>query len=113
MRRFAKPGKHGLLLEAEVARRGQTRFETRYKAATGVAVSAGKSRHYQDQPNKWGAELRVYFNDPGMAASLAVLGFHVEHPRKGYMAGKYDYRVNDAGLWWKLVEDQGFRLGAN
>src|SRR5689334_3911448 len=104
MTRFARGGKVGLLLEAEVAAGMQARFEKRYKAATGIAVSPGKTRHYQNQPNKWGAELRVYFNDPGMAVSLAALGIHVEYPRRGYMAGKYRYRFNDNKLWWKLVE---------
>lgn len=113
MARHARLAKPGLLLEAEVARKAQARFEKRYRAATGLPVSPGRPRHYQDQPNKWGAELRVYFNDPGMAVSLEALGVHVEYPRRGYMAGKYRYRFNDNVLWWKLVEGQGLRLGAN
>lgn len=113
MTRFARLGKIGLLLQAEVALKAQSRFEKRYRAATGHPVSPGKPQHYQNQPNKWGAELRVYFNDPGMAASLAAVGVHVEYPRRGYMAGKYRYRFNDKNLWWKLVEDHGLRLGTN
>lgn len=111
MSRFASLGNHGLLLEAEVSPRGQARFQKRYKAATKHTVLPGKPQHYQSQPNKWGAELRVYFNDPGMAVSLAAVGKHVEHPRKGYMAGQYLYRVNDSKLWWELVEVHGLRLG--
>jgi hypothetical protein len=76
-------------------------------------VSPGRPRHYQDQPNKWGAELRVYFNDPGMAVSLAAAGVHIEYPRRGYMAGKYRYRFNDSKVWWALVEVHGLRLGVN
>ena len=113
MTQFAKLGKFGLLLEAEVAPGAQSKFEKRYHKATGVAVTPGSSQHYQDQPNKWGAELRVYFDDPGMAVSLEAHGAHVEYPRKGYMAGKYRYRFNDNNLWWKLVEVYGLRLGVN
>lgn len=113
MSRFARAGKHGLLLEAEVPPKSQSRFEKRYEAATKHAVLPGKPKHYQNQPNKWGTELRVYFNDPGMAASLTAVGKHVEHPRRGYQAGKYQYRVNDNKFWWKLVEESGFRLGMN
>lgn len=54
--------KIGLLLEAEVAPSGNTRFQKRYLAATGTAVSPGAPEYYQSQNNKWGAELRAYFN---------------------------------------------------
>ncbi len=105
--------KLGLLLEAEVAPSGKTRFENRYQAATGYAVSPGNPEHYQSQSNKWGAELRVYFNDDAMATTLKAYGVHVEGPRKGYKAGQYRYRFNDNKLWWKLVENQSLRLGLN
>jgi hypothetical protein len=106
-------GKIGFLLQAEVPQRAQTRFESRYRVATGVVVTPRSPKHYQNQPNKRSAELRIYFNDPGTAVSLAAAGFHVEYPRRGYMAGKYRYRVNNNRLWWALVEDQGLQLGAN
>jgi hypothetical protein len=105
--------KIGLLLEAEVAPRGRARFENRYLAATGIAVSPGTPEHYQNQNNKWGAELRVYFNDLAMASVLKASGIHVEGPRKGYKAGEYRYRFNDNKLWWQLVENEGCRLGIN
>lgn len=113
MTRFAKFGSFGLLLEAEVAPKAQLKFEKRYQTATGVAVTTGRPKHYQNQRNKWGAELRVYFNDPGMAVSLDAHGVHVEYPRKGYKAGKYRYRFSDNKLWWKLVEVYNLRLGVN
>lgn len=103
----------GLLLEAEVSPGGRTRFESRYQAATGTAVSPGRPEHYQIQGNKWGAELRVYFNDHAMATALKASGIHVEGPRKGYKSGEYSYRFNDNKLWWKFVENEGMRLGLN
>jgi hypothetical protein len=113
MSQFATFPKHGLMLEAEVAPNSQGEFEKRYLAATSQAVSPGDPQHYQNQPNKWGAELRVYFDDQGMADSLEASGVHVEHQRKGYQAGKYRYRTNDNKFWWTLVEDHGLRLGLN
>lgn len=113
MTHIAGLAKCGLLLEAEVAPRSQSRFEKRYQTAVGVAVSPGSPKHYQSQPNKWGAELRVYFNDPGMAVSLEANGVYVEYRRRGYMAGKYSYRFSDNKLWWKLVEVYDLRLGMN
>lgn len=108
-----KPSKCDLLLEAEVAPKAQSRFEKRYMATTQAVVVPGKPRYYQNQPNKWGTELRVYFNDPGMAISLEANGVHVEYHRRGYKSGKYHYRTNDNKLWWKLVKDFGLRLGEN
>lgn len=105
--------KIGLLLEAEISPKTQASFEKRYKKATGKVVSPGMPEHYQSQRNKWGAELRVYFNDPAMATALKASGVHVEGPRKGYKSGGYRYRFNDNKLWWKLVEDHGLRLGLN
>lgn len=110
---FARQGKHGLLLEAEVAPSGQGRFEKRYQAATGKTISPGTTPNYQSQPNKWGAELRIYFNDPGMAVSLAAHGVKVEYGRAGYLSGKYRYRANSNKLWWELVENHGLRLGVS
>jgi len=103
----------GVLLEAEVVPRQQKRFEKRYQEATGTLVSPGSPEHYQDQANKWGSELRVYFNDPGLRAVLDALGAHVEGPRKGYKSSQYRFRVNDNKLWWNLVEASGLRLGPN
>ncbi len=103
----------GVLLEAEVAPGSQSRFEKRYHAATGVSVSPGSPPHYQSQGNKWGSELRVYFNDLAMAASLSAVGLNVEKARSGYRSGEYRFRVNDNRFWWKLVETSGLRLGLN
>ncbi|HEX9987871.1 MAG TPA: hypothetical protein VGE45_05250 [Chloroflexia bacterium] len=113
MTHFAEIGEFRVLLEAEVAPTAQSEFEQHYQTATGVAVTPGHPQHYQSQPNKWGTELRVYFNDPAMAVSLEAQGVHVEYPRRGYMSGEYQYRFNDNKLWWQLVEVYGLRLGMN
>lgn len=113
MAKSVSRAKLDIFLEAEVAPNSQSRFEKRYFAATKVSVSPGSPEYYQSQANKWGTELRIYFNDPGMAATLSATGTHVERGRKGYRSGQYVYRVNDNNLWWKLVEQQGLRLGLN
>jgi hypothetical protein len=110
---MAKVKTMGVLLEAEVAPNSQARFEKRYQAATGTTITPGSPQHYQTQNNKWGAELRVYFNDVAMAASLSALGLHVEKARNGYRSGEYSFRVNDNKFWWKLVENSGLELGLN
>jgi hypothetical protein len=113
MSRFATQGTHGLLLQAEVAAGARPAFEQRYLLATGRNIVPGNPKHYQAQDNKWGAELRVYFNDPGMAVSLAASGLPVEYGRRGYLAGKFRYRVNKNEFWWELVENHGLRLGSS
>lgn len=102
-----------MLLEAEVVPRGQPQFEKRYKRATRRIVSPGKPKFYMSQDNKWGTELRVYFNNPLLACLLKKRGIHVESTRRGYKAGEYLYRINSNKLWWELVEDCGLRLGLN
>jgi hypothetical protein len=113
MSNFAAHGAHGMLLEAEVAPRVQARFQHKYQAVTGQAVTPGNPVHYQSQPNKWGEEVRVYFNDPGVAVTLTVDGYHVENSLKAYQGQNYRFRVNSKKLWWALVEHHGFRLGIN
>lgn len=113
MSAFASRGQHGFLLEAEVARARRPSFEQRYLAATQHSVTPGTPVHYQAQDNKWGAELRVYFNDPGTAVALAANGFHVENALRAYQSQNYSFRVNSAKLWWELVENHGFELGSN
>lgn len=104
---------YGSLLQAEVAPGAQFDFERRYARATGQSVVPGNPPDYQDQSNKWGSELRVYFNNPALAASLTASGVHVERGRAGYLSGSYAYRANNNELWWDLVENSGLRLGLN
>lgn len=99
------------LLEAEVSPSRTTAFEIRYQAATGVAVTPGNPAEYQLQPNKWGAECRIYFNSAAVAAQATAAGMHVEGPRP--YNNNYQYRINSQELWWDLVETYGFELGTN
>lgn len=99
------------LLEAEVSNSRTSAFESQYLAATAVAVTPGNPPEYQLQPNKWGAECRIYFNSPTVAAYAISLGMHVEGPRP--YNNNYTYRINSQELWWELVDIYGFQLGIN
>ena len=103
----------GLYLEAEVAPNTQQGFETRYQAAIGSAISPGNPQTYQSQNNKWGAELRVYFNDATLGTTLGAHGLTVETHNRGYKSGEFDYRVNNNDFWWFLVESLGATIGQN
>jgi hypothetical protein len=103
----------GLLLEAEVAANVQSAFETQYTSATGTTVSPATTDHYQSQANKWGAELRIYFNDANLASALTGSGVAVENRSGGYLSDQYAYRINNNDLWWHLVENLGASLGHN
>lgn len=98
-------------LEAAVSPSRATTFEERYREATGEVVSPGNPPEYQSQPNKWGAECRIYFNSPHVAEQAEGMGLHVEEGRPYKNA--YRYRINNQELWWDLVESYGFRLGVN
>ena len=99
------------LLEAEVSPSRTAAFESRYLGATGVAVTPSNPMEYQLQPNKWGAECRIYFNSATVAAQATGMGMHVEGPRP--YNNNYTYRINSQELWWELVETYGFELGVN
>jgi len=101
----------GTLLEAEVSASRTAAFESRYLAATSIVVAPGNPPEYQLQPNKWGAECRLYFNSDAVAAHATRLGMHVEGPRP--YNNQFTYRINSVELWWELVETYGFRLGVN
>lgn len=101
-----------LRLEAEVNPNRQKYFENKYSNVLGSKPIAGETNGYQLQPNKWGVELRIYFNaTQGTVDMLRALGFHIEQG-KPYQT-KYEYRINNNDLWWKLVEDFGYKLGDN
>lgn len=103
----------GILLEAEISPQQQHQFEMRYHAATGNFISPGQPVEYQSQNNKWGAELRIYFNDPELAGKFREKGFHVEFHSQAYRSDKFIYRINNNDLWWELIEEHGLRLGMN
>jgi len=99
-------------LEAEVHPNCQQEFSKRYLAATRSFICTGAPEAYLDQPNKWGAELRIYFNaEPDIVKRLEQRGYKVE--RTSAYRGTYAYRINNNNLWWELVENGGFRLGEN
>lgn len=110
---FPANGSYNILLEAEVSPKGQNSFERRYFRASGITITPGNPAYYQSQTNKWGAELRIYFNDPSVAVMLHALGIHVEDQRSGYKSGAYRFRSSKNSLWWTLVEAHSFRLGLN
>ncbi len=100
-----------LRLEAEVPTRFQERFEETYEKEKGVRPLPGIKRHYQTQENRFGRELRIYFNaSPYVANELRALGFHVEEGRP--YNKQYQYRINSTALFDKLIK-LGFHLGDN
>ncbi|MBW2135819.1 MAG: hypothetical protein JRG72_11445, partial [Deltaproteobacteria bacterium] len=100
-----------IYLEAEVAPRVRETFERRYFDATGIQVSPGRPSEYQMQTNKWGAELRIYFNSERLADYLRSRGINIEGAR--FYRPEYLYRVNNNDIWWNLIEQYGYRLGRN
>lgn len=104
---------NGFYLEAEITPNRQDDFQDRYHKATGTSVTTGSHPSYQQQSNKWGAELRVYFNDESARTHFESNGINVEANRSGYKSGEYSYRVNNNDVWWELVETVGLRLGSN
>lgn len=93
-------------LDAELHKRAQSRFESKYQAITGVTPKSDDVNYYllHKDADKWGVELRIYFiSNSNMPLYLKG---RVVDPRPG---GRYDSRINDNKFIWKLIE-YGFRL---
>lgn len=93
-------------LDAELHKRAQSRFESKYQNITGVTPKPDDINYYllHKDADKWGVELRIYFisNDK---IPLYLKGCVVD-PRPG---NKYNSRINDNDFIWKLIK-YGFRL---
>jgi hypothetical protein len=99
-----------VVLEVEVNPNGAGRFEERYQAITGESPELGIG--YQHQENKWGLEVRVYFNsDVDLSDEFTTIDVHVEQGARPYRQ-RWVYRVNDREFFWALIDD-GYRLGEN
>lgn len=99
-----------VVLEVEVNPDAAARFESRYRGITGLDPKPGEG--YQHQPNKWGLELRVYFNsEVDMSDEFTSIDVNVERGGRPYRK-RWLYRVNDREFFWSLVE-AGYRLGEN
>ncbi len=98
-------------LEANVPKKAQKTFEARYKAATGTAVKPASPPDYFEVNNKWGPELRIYFNSASVAKKLTSAGVNFE-PAQPFRK-EYKHRLNNNDIWWDLVENYGFRIGQN
>jgi hypothetical protein len=103
-------GATDVVLEVEVNPNAAARFESRYSAAAGSNPRLGVG--YQHQPNKWGLEVRVYFNSPiDMSDEFTSVDVYVEQGKRPYRK-RWTYRLNDREFFWALV-DAGYRLGEN
>lgn len=99
-----------ILLEAEVNPAVKSHFETQYHTLTGDMPTEGE--FFQLQPNKWGAELRIYFNcDTDLSDEFSDLDIRVEEGRRPYRS-RWRYRINNKEFFWALVT-AGYRLGHN
>jgi len=99
-----------VFLEAEVNPKGTGRFEEEYREITGQTPALGDG--YQHQKNKWGRELRVYFNCvEDLEDEFTSLDVYVEQGERPYR-NEYQYRTNNPDFFWALVR-LGYQLGKN
>lgn len=99
-----------IFLEVEVNPDSADTFESKYLDITDQRPVLGSS--YQHQRNKWGCEVRVYFNsEPELLDDLASADVHVEQGERPYRS-RWSYRINDRDFFWSLIH-AGYRLGEN
>lgn len=99
-----------VLLEVEVNPSGASRFEDEYREITGDPPTPGSG--YQQQKNKWGREVRVYFNsEENLKDEFTSIDVCVDHGQRPYR-DQWRYRTNNSDFFWELVR-RGYRLGRN
>ncbi|MCW0435567.1 MULTISPECIES: hypothetical protein [Xanthomonas] len=104
---FFRENVTGAYLEAEVNPSAVDKFEAAYQQITGMIPVVGEG--YQHQPNKWGAECRVYFNcDSDLSDEFSVLEIEVEEGARPYKQ-EWRFRVNNNEFFWALIR-AGYRL---
>lgn len=97
-------------LQAEIPLKSQANFEEKYRLITGEQLRQSTPGYYLlEDPNvdKWGPELRTYFQADPNELDRLYFGEHVEI-RQGTSAGLY--RINNNAFFYKLLE-LGFRIG--
>lgn len=95
-------------LDIETHPRRRQSLERRYSQATGQVPVVDNSNYYVWEPgaNKWGAELRIYFN-----GNLSTMPSALQEMRVSSRPGfGYEHRINNNDFIWDLI-DYGFLLG--
>ncbi len=95
------------LIEAEVKDTQVLSFKKTYKELTGSENI--DSTHFHSIPNKWGIELRVYYNSNDKTPS-EVLSLSTSNSRSGFTA--YNKRINNNEIIFELFK-KGFKIGVN
>jgi len=100
-------------IEAEMPSSSKRNFDTRYQNLTGVSVPITSSSYpyyvWAPGTNKWGVELRVYFQSDDTIPNC-LQNIVTDNGRSGYE--DYDARVNNNDVIWELFAS-GFILGEN
>lgn len=109
---LANPARH-TTLELEIPAESIIRYRSIYEAHTRDKAFPKRTKHVYVIPkggNKWGREMRIYFNADNTASvppQLTALASKSNRP--GYE--QYNRRVNNNELIDRLIED-GFILGS-
>lgn len=87
------------------------KFITKYNKsyATNVTVDDDGICLLSDTVDKWGLELRIYFNN---TTGIPAYWNAKKYKNKGYLSDKFTYRLDDNKLIWFLF-DNGYRVGDN
>lgn len=105
---FFKESEQEVFIEAEGKPKKIEKFIDNYNAEYNHNINESEDGIIvlQDDANKWGLELRMYFNDKsGIPSGVSVT------KTKGYR-GEYSYRINDIGLIYDMFS-LGYEIGCN
>lgn len=105
---FFKSTRQTVFIEAEAKESRMRNFIAEYNSrlSENLNISDEGIISLDDDANKWGLELRCYFNDRnGFPSGVQITS------NRAYRS-EYPYRFNDVDVIWELF-DLGYRIGIN
>jgi len=105
---FFKNSGQTVFIEAEAKESRMRDFIAEYnrRLSENLSISDEGIISLENDANKWGLELRCYFNNRnGFPAGVQITSNRAYRP-------EYSYRFNDVDLIWDLF-DLGYRIGTN
>ncbi len=108
---FLKENNQEIFIDVEGRRDKIQKFISKYNDNYNESVEIGDEGIclLSDTVDKWGIELRIYFND---LTHMPDYWKDRKYKNKKYRSDEFGYRLDDNKLMWFLF-DNGYRLGYN
>ena len=107
---FLKKSEQEIFIEAEARKDKMLKFISNYNSQYGETINlCTDGICLLGDVNKWGVELRIYFND---TSNIPTSWESRKHQNRHYRSDEFYYRLDDNKLV-RFLFDKGYRIGYN